>query len=197
MSCSSILSALATSHLNPSALSVTHLSLAGGCDFDWPLDPAHLPFLRSLTVTPNYHPPLTIIYRILPQLTSLIILNVDPNTIAKYVTLSTSLKLLSLSICAIGDLNLDTQAIIRARIEQLRVVVYGTPSSDPYTALSAIVSGSRVIKKVIVDGSKSSSYGATMTRTMKTLVPVCKKAKVELWKENFKAGNGKVDVDSE
>jgi hypothetical protein len=65
------------------------------------------------------------------------------------------------------------------------------------TALSAVISGSRALKKVIVDGSKSSDYGESVNHTMNILVPVCKKAKVELWKENFKVGNGKVDLDSE
>jgi hypothetical protein len=75
-------------------------------------------------------------------------------------------------------------------------VIDGTPSSDPNTALSAIVSGSRVIKKVIVDGSKSSDHRESVNDTMNTLVPVCKKAEVELWKENFEDGNGKVDLAS-
>jgi hypothetical protein len=133
---------------------------------------------------------------LLPQLTSLTILNRDPD-IEQCVTLSISLKLLSLSLATIGDLNSDTQAIIRDRIEVLRIVIDGNPGSDQHTALSAIISGSRVRKKVIVDGSKSSDYGDSVRHTMNILVPVCKKAEVELWKENCKVGNGKVDLDSE
>ncbi len=52
------------------------------------------------------------------------------------------------------------------------------------------------MKKVIVDGSKSSDYGESVSDTMKILVPMCKKAKVELWKEKFEVGNGKVDLNS-
>jgi hypothetical protein len=52
------------------------------------------------------------------------------------------------------------------------------------------------MKKVIVDGSDASSYWSTVYKTMNILVPVCKKAEVDLWKENFEAGNGKVDLDS-
>jgi hypothetical protein len=117
------------------------------------------------------------------------------DTVAQCVTLSTSLKLLSLSIYVIGDLNSDTQAIIRDRIEELRIVIGYNPRSVPHT-LSAIITGSRVMKKVIVDGSKSSGYGESVSDTMKILVPICKKAKVELWKEKFKVGNGKVDLNS-
>jgi hypothetical protein len=73
-------------------------------------------------------------------------------------------------------------------------VIDSKSSSDDQTALSAIVSGSRVMTKVIVDGSKSFKYGITVDYTMNILVPVCKKAKVELWKENFEVGNGKVDL---
>jgi hypothetical protein len=51
--------------------------------------------------------------------------------------------------------------------------------------------------KVIVDGSKSSNYRESVNDTMNILVPMCKKAKVELWKEKFNVGNGKVDWDSD
>jgi hypothetical protein len=52
------------------------------------------------------------------------------------------------------------------------------------------------MKKVIVDGSESSRHRATVDATMNVVIPVCKQAKVELWKENFQVGNGKVDLDS-
>ncbi len=197
MSSTCIALTAAALHPNISAQSITALSLTDYCSLESPLDPASLPFVRSLAVSLDYHVPFTTISPLLPQLTSLTLSNGNPASIAQCVSLSTSLKILSLRLHAIGKLNLDTQAIIRDKIEELRIIIDGISCSDPQNALSAIVNGSRVIKKVIVDGSKSSSYGATMTRTMKTLVPVCKKAKVELWKENFKAGNGKVDVDSE
>jgi hypothetical protein len=140
--------------------------------------------------------PLTTISPVLSQLTSLILLNKDPDTISQCVTLSTSLKILSLRLHAIGNLNSDTQAIIRDRIEELRIVIDYNPGSDQHIALSAIISGSRVMKKVTVDGSKSSDYGDSVSHTMNILVPVCKKAEVQLWKENFEVGNGKVDLDS-
>jgi hypothetical protein len=52
------------------------------------------------------------------------------------------------------------------------------------------------MKKVILDGSMSSPDGRSVDELMSILVPVCDKAKVELWKEKFKVGNGKVDLDS-
>jgi hypothetical protein len=118
------------------------------------MDPAFLPFVRSLTVTAvtvwnNGFIPLSNITHLLPQLNALIILDGSSASIAQCVTLSTSLKLLSLPLYGIGNLNSDTQAIIRDRIEELRIVIDDSwPSHGP---LSAIVNGRRVIKKVIVD----------------------------------------------
>jgi hypothetical protein len=75
-------------------------------------------------------------------------------------------------------------------------VIDSTSSTRDQTALSAVISGSRVLKKVIVDGSNLSHYRGLLDRLMRILVPVCDKAKVELWKEKFKVGNGKVDLNS-
>lgn len=91
----------------------------------------------------------------------------------------------------------NTQAIIRDRIEVLRVVIGLSFSSTERTNASAIISGSRVMKKVILDGSKSDLKKAVLGHTIKTLLPVCREAKVELWKENFEVGNGKVDFSSQ
>jgi hypothetical protein len=190
-----ILSAPTTPHLTVPALSITSLSLTDNRSLRSPLNPASLSFVRSLTVSLSYdiYPKIS---ALLPQLTSLIITNKLPPSIAQCVTLSTSLKILSLALHAIACLNSDTQAIIRDRIEILRIVILGTSSANPHTALSAIVSGSRVIKKVIVDGSHSSRHGATVDTAMNIVIPMCKKAKVELLRENFEVGNGKVDLDS-
>jgi hypothetical protein len=109
---------------------------------------------------------------------------------------STSLKLLALSSYAIGNFNRDTQAIIRDRIEVFRIVIDSISSNNDQTALSAIIGGSRVMKKVILDGSKLNHDWGLLDKLMRILVPVCDKAKVELWKEKFKVGNGKVDLNS-
>lgn len=49
---------------------------------------------------------------------------------AQWLALSTSLEILSLPLLAIVDLNSGTQAIIRDRIEVLRVVIDIPSSSD-------------------------------------------------------------------
>jgi hypothetical protein len=71
------------------------------------------------------------------------------------------------------------------------------PSSHQQTAVCAIISGSRAMKKVILDGTKSRPHGKTLGTLTSILVPVCEKAKVELWKENCHGENGEVDLDSE
>jgi hypothetical protein len=184
-----------TSHPNASGLSITRLSLTGICELHSQLDPVYLPFVRAVTVFLHWGVPLAKISPLLPHLNSLTILHRDSLQLAQCVALSTSLKLLSLSIDAIVHLNSDTQAIIGDRIEVLRVVIDVPPVSAQ--KLSGIISGSRVMKKVILDGSKSSRDWATVDTWKRTLVPVCKKAKVELWNEDFEADNGKVDLDSE
>jgi hypothetical protein len=132
---------------------------------------------------------------LLPQLISLTLSHGDPATIAQCVSLSTSLKILSLRLHAIGDFNSDTQAIIRERIEIFRIVINGISSNNDQTILSAVIGGSQVMKKVILDGSKSRPDGRSMDRLMKILITTCDTAKVELWQENFQTGNGKVDLD--
>jgi hypothetical protein len=190
------LSAPAASHPTISAMAITSLSLAGYFVLQSPLDPASLPFVRSLAVRLNHDASLTSISPILPQLTSLIIFNMNPNSIAQCVTLSTSLKILSLSLPTIGKLDLDSRAKIQAKIEGLCIRFENPPGSDQQTAVCAIISGSRAMKKVILDGSKSRPHGKTLCTLTNILVPVCKKAKVELWKENCHGENGKVDLGS-
>ena len=196
LSRSTILSAPATSHPNISAMEITSLSLAGSCYLVSPLDPAFLPFVRSLAVCLTRGASLARISPLLPQLTSLTILSVHPDPIARCVTLSTSLKILSLSLHTIGKLDLDSRAKIQADIEGLCIRFENMPGSDQQTAVCAIISGSRAMRKVILDGTKSRPHGKTLGTLTSILVPVCKKAKVELWKENSHGENGKVDLGS-
>jgi hypothetical protein len=51
------------------------------------------------------------------------------------------------------------------------------------------------MKKVILDGTKSPPHWGPVDQLMTILTKTCDKAKVELWQENFQAGNGKVDLD--
>jgi hypothetical protein len=196
MSSSIISSTTAALHPNISALSITTLSLTDYCSLESPLDPAFLPFVRSLAVSLDYHVPFTTISPLLPQLTSLTLSNGNPASIAQCVSLSTSVKMLSLSLPTIGKLDLDSRAKIQANIEGLCIRFENMPGSDQQTAVCSIISGSRVMKKVILDGLKSRPNGRTLGTLTSILVPVCKKAKVELWKENCYGGNGKVDLGS-
>jgi hypothetical protein len=145
----------------------------------------------------NPSPVFTEICPLLPRLNSLILVSDDDvfDGVAQYLSHSTSLKLLSLSLEAIEYLDSDTQTIIGGRIEVLRVVMDsdGWVSSGQRNALSAIISSSRMMKKVILDGSGGGTEDLLL---MRILARVCEKAKVELWKENFETGNGKVDLNS-
>jgi hypothetical protein len=176
---------------------ITTLSIADICNLQSPLDPACLPFVRSLAVSIGPGNPFAAISPLLPQLTSLSLSGSTRREVEQALSLSTSLELLSLSLDTIGHLGLHTQAIIRERIEVLRIFIDNRLRIDALVVTSAIISGNRVMKKVIVDGSEWSAYGTAVNSTIKRLAPACKKAKVELWKENFKADNGKVDLESE
>jgi hypothetical protein len=54
------------------------------------------------------------------------------------------------------------------------------------------------MKKVIVDGFNLSVEDQVKPRyleKLKSVMEACKKKKIELWKENFKVGNGKVNLE--
>ncbi len=175
---------------------ITTLSIADICNLQSPLDPACLPFVRSLAVSIGPGNPFAAISPLLPQLTSLSLSGSTRREVEQALSLSTSLELLSLSLDTIGHLGLHTQAIIRERIEVLRIFIDNRLRIDALVVTSAIISGNRVMKKVIVDGSRSSRCKEVVDCPVTSLVPVCKEADVEIWKENFKVGNGKVDLDS-
>jgi hypothetical protein len=185
------------------ALSITTLSIRKLSSLFTPLDPASLPSLRSLTVSVDLDGtdiPFTAISPLLPQLNSLSIADASSGEVAQHLALSTSLKVLSVSLFAIETLHADTQAIIQNRIESLRIEI---GPFDPWSernagpVLNAIISGRRVLKKVILDGEAGGDHHGDVDRFVPRIVPSCKKANVELWKENFEAGNGKVNLDSE
>jgi hypothetical protein len=81
--------------------------------------------------------------------------------------------------------------------------VYSSGSVDNQRiAAAAIIGNSRVMRKVILDGTILDGQDCDRDQKdldglVKYIVPACKKANVELWKENFEAGNGKVNLDSE
>jgi hypothetical protein len=81
--------------------------------------------------------------------------------------------------------------------------VYNSGSVDNQRiAAAAIIGDSRVMRKVILDGKILDGQDCDRDQKdldglVKYIVPSCKKANVELWNENFEAGNGKVNLDSE
>jgi hypothetical protein len=58
---------------------------------------------------------------------------------------------------------------------------------------------SEAMKKVILDGINlrvEDQVGPKFLETLKVMKAACKKKDIELWKENFYVGNGKVDFGS-
>jgi hypothetical protein len=194
---SSVIFSAPSAHPTVSVLSITTLSINDNCGLQSPLDPACLPFVRSLTASIGIGIPFTAISPLLPRLTSLSLSGSTRRAAEQALLLSTSLKLLSLPLDTIVHLGLDTQAIIQERIEVLRIFIDNNSLTREQIVASAIIGGSRVMKKVIVDGSKSSIFGAAVGYTMTPLARLCKKANIEFSKENCKSGNSKVDSDSE
>ncbi len=167
------------------------------CSIPWYLDPGQLPFLRSLSVTPNdLGLDLAAMSPILPQLTSLATRDWRPDTADECAPLSTSLTLISLDLDAFANLHPATRAIIRDRIEVLCIEMNVIFGRNERINAGDIISGSRVMKKVVLNGLKSHRcHKLLFDQFMEDLLPVCRKAKVELWKEHFEVGNGKVDLD--
>jgi hypothetical protein len=96
----------------------------------------------------------------------------------------------------IAELDNASKTIIKERIMELRVsaLFYG----DANSTLAAILAGSKAMKKLILDGVPLSGKGQVspkLLETLKIMKAACKKKNIELWKENFEVGNGKVDLE--
>jgi hypothetical protein len=112
------------------------------------------------------------------------------------VSASTSLTTISISDYLVQHLDDRTSNIIKGRLEV--VILELDPLARDLLKVVECITGSKMLKKVILDGSDGIYLCARQDRLleMKKLVEACKKKKtVELWKENFKV-NGKVDLDS-
>jgi hypothetical protein len=110
---------------------------------------------------------------------------------------STSITSLSLNELSIVELDDATKTVIKERIIEfsIQVSIYSESSNS---TLATIVTGSNVMKKVILDALPLSVQDQVKPRYLETLKVVkaaCKKKKIELWKENFDTGNGKVDLE--
>jgi hypothetical protein len=109
---------------------------------------------------------------------------------------STSLNRISMSDFGFGQLTAGSHNIIKERSEVIRVTLslHRVDSSK----LADCITGGKVLKKVILDGSNRPAVsGQANTRAeLKKVVKACKKMKtVELWKVNFIV-NGKVDLNA-
>jgi hypothetical protein len=178
----------------PFTLPITLLSLFD-VTIPSPLDPFSLPLARSLHLALQTCQPIRLL---LPQLTSLQVVvassAADLRTLIQQSTPITSLSLYELDMVGLDD---ASKTVIKERIVEFRSQVskYGA-SSD--SALTTIIDGSKVMKKVILDGihlSVEYQVEAKLLGTLKVVKEACKKKKVELWKENFEVGNGKVDLE--
>jgi hypothetical protein len=113
------------------------------------------------------------------------------------VSASTSLTTISISDYLVQHLDDRTSNIIKARLEV--VILELDPLSRDLLKVVECITGSKMLKKVILDGSDGIHPRARQDRLleMKKVVEACKKKKtVELWKENFTA-DGKVDLDAD
>ncbi len=113
--------------------------------------------------------------------------------------LSASTSLTTISIWSLDFYNLDDGScnVIKERLEV--ITVHAGRDRIDFSKLSECIAGSKVSKKVILDGSTFNNDGgwANSIAQLKILVEACKKKKtVELWKENFTV-NGKVDLDAD
>jgi hypothetical protein len=117
--------------------------------------------------------------------------------INQMLSASTSLVTISISDRDFHDLDNASRNIIKDRLEVVRVALH-CRHVEPLK-LEGCISGSKVLKKVILDGSGGPFAGASEAwiEAIKKLVEACKKKKtVELWKENFTV-DGKVDLDAD
>jgi hypothetical protein len=180
--------------IQPLNLPITLLSLFN-VNIQSPLDPSSLPLLRSLTLCYQTCQPVQLL---LPQLASLHIRAVNDGTdLASLIQASTSIT--SLSIYEGDNVRLDdaSKTVIKERIVEFRSQVskYGASSES---ALTMIIDGSKVMKKVILNGIHlrlADQVGPRFLETLKVVKAACKKKNIELWKENFEVGNGKVDLE--
>jgi hypothetical protein len=110
---------------------------------------------------------------------------------------STSLTSLALFEALMSGLDDASKTVIKERIVEFRLSA--SPYCDPGgSTLGSIIAGSKAMKRVILDGAylrAKYQVGAGFLETLKIVQEACKKKEIELWKENFDVGNGKVDLE--
>jgi hypothetical protein len=176
----------------PFTLSITLLSPLV-VSFPSRLDPSSLPLLRSLHLDDQTCQPIQLL---LPQLASLRIKGLlDLTDLGSLIQASTSITSLALYERFIARLDDASQTFVKKRIVEfsIQVSIFGE-SSD--STLATIIAGSKAMKKVILDAGHLHVEGQVAARflaALKVVKAACKKKGVELWKESFEVGNGKVD----
>jgi hypothetical protein len=180
--------------LQPFILPITLLSL-DNVTIPSSLEPSLLPLLRSLDLRYHYQVYESILL-LLPQLHSLRIRGGD-DWIDFLIQESTSLTSLSIDEDAIFYLEDASKTVLKEQIVELilEVAGHGSRSDD---ILASILDGSKVMKKVILDGVCLQTANLLMREfleTPKAVKAACKKKNIELWKENYEVGNGKVDLE--
>jgi hypothetical protein len=179
------------------SLSITHLAMKG-CYLPNPLDPSSFPFLRHLFYDCASDDSLRSVLPLLPQIQCLRIGESCslPQTHG-LVSASISLTTISISDFRFEQLIDESQNIIKERLEVV-VVKSGRYRVD-FSKLAEYITGSTVLKKVILDGLMSTFPIARANRMaeLKKLIEACEEqGTVELWKENFTV-NGKVDLNAD
>jgi hypothetical protein len=90
-----------------------------------------------------------------------------------------------------------SKTVIKERIVTFRIIVNKYHDNGD-SILITIISGSKAMKKVILDRDDplvGDHEEALFSGTIKIVKSACKKKEIELWKENFDVGNGKVDLE--
>jgi hypothetical protein len=159
------------------------------------IDSRSLPLVRSLHLCGQAGQPIRLL---LPQLASLQVIY-EISVVADLGILiqqSTSITSLSIREAPIVELDDASKTIIKERIVDFRLLAsaYGETGGS---TLTTIISGSKAMKKVILDGfylSVSEQVRPKLLGTLEVVKEACKKKQIELWKENFEVGNGKVDL---
>jgi hypothetical protein len=180
--------------IQPFILPITLLSLHA-VTIPFPLDPSSLPLVRSLHLSFQTCPPIRLL---LPQLDSLHVDSVrkvgDTNPLIQGSTSITSFALDETLTTWLDD---ASKTVINKRIVDFRWSA--SPYRDPGgSTLASIIAGSQAMKKVILDGvylSVSEQVEAKLLGTLEVVKEACKKKEIELWRENFDVGNGKVDLE--
>jgi hypothetical protein len=180
--------------IQPCTLAITLLSLLNVTILS-PIDPSSLPLLRSLHLSYQTCQPIRLL---LLKIASLHLRYVRLNSdIDDLIQQSSSIN--SLSICEdyIPRVNEASRTAIKEKIVKLRLQFTEDGYSSDST-VAAIIAGSKVMKKVILDGfylSVSDQGRHKFLETPKVVKEACKKKKIELWRENFDVGNGVVDLE--